>query len=431
MASAKNYHAYEEAMRDFLYMDSPEVLRLIAAVYCVHYFRGVSPVWLFIIAPSSSAKTELLKPLSASRITTDISQLTTKTLVSGFMTGKPKEGESKPKATGLLDRATDKANAVGQDPMLVIKDFTTILNMRADERASIMAQLREVKDGNLSGEYGNGITSLWKGRMGLVAAVTDQIEEAIADSAKFGDRYLYYRMEAIDPEKAIERMLTNRTRDTDEIIKTAHENLEELAVNAAGTFGKYGPVPPTDLITTGGRINALSILATKLRTPVNRDPYRREITSVYPAESPTRHVSQLTSLASGLMATREGVWSDEDFPLLRKMALGSAPVIKLKIVEALFRSGPLSTTECATALSLPKTAIRYPLDDLFVAKILLRNSPDKFDDDDVKSYVYSLSEDTKSLMLRAGFPAEEMYVVSDEVRAKCGDCYLKHCKVHL
>lgn len=403
--SASHYDAYEEAMRDFLYMDSPEVLRVIAAVHCIHHFRGVSPVWMFVIAPSSSAKTEFLKPLSMSPFATNLSQLTPKTLVSGFMPAKGKDGEAaKSKPTGLLDRATAKAAAAGQDPMLVIKDFTTILSMRADDRGSVMAQLREVKDGNLSGEYGNGVSSLWAGRMGLVAAVTDQIEEAIADSAKFGDRYVYYRMDPIDPEKAIERMLVNRTRDTSEIIARAHGSLAALSEGAVEAFGRYGPVPPATLTATGGRINALSILATRLRTPVVRDPYRREITAVYPAESPTRQVAQLTSLASGLMATRGGEWSDDDFPLLRKLALGSAPVVKLRVVEAML-SGPLATGEVSAALSLPKSAIRYPLDDLYVAGILRRKDPAKGVDGEVAdgSYVYSLAPETVALMQRAGY----------------------------
>lgn len=407
-----SYEVFEKEMQDFLYMDSTEVLRILAAVFCVHYYQGVNPVWLFLIAPSSSAKTELLKPLAISNFVTNISQITTKTFVSGFIPAKPKKGDepaTPPKKTGLLDRATEKAAWSKQSPMIVIKDFTTILNMRADERNIVMSQLREVKDGNLTGEYGNGITSLWSGRMGFVAAVTDQIEEAIADSAKFGDRYLYYRMDAINHEKAIERMIVNRTRDTKEIIKRAHGCLESLALESAKTFGKYGPVPPGHLIQTGGRINALAIFATQLRTPVIRDNYRREITAVYPPESPTRHVSQLTSFASGLMALRGGEWSDEDFPLLRKLALGSAPVTKLKLAESLFFRGTLSTTDCADAVSLPKSAVRYPLDDLFAAKLLKRRNPEKSDSFDTdKSYNYSLSEETRTLMLRAGYPQDDM-----------------------
>lgn len=410
-------------MQDFLYMDSPEVLRVLAATFCVHHFKGLNPVWLFVIAPSSSAKTDFLKPLSESGIVTDLSQLTTKTFVSGFIPAKQKKDEvvAEPKKkTGLLDRATEKAAHHGQDPMMVIKDFTTILNMRADERGLVMSQLREVKDGKLSGEYGNGITSLWEGRMGFIAAVTDQIEDAIADSAKFGDRYIYYRMDAIDPEKAIERMLVNRTRDIKAIIKRAHSYLTDLAVGAASTFGDFGPTVPRDLITTGGRINALAILATRLRTPVNRDPYRREIMSVHPPESPTRHVSQLTNLASGFMALRGGEWSDEDYPLLRKLALGSAPIIKLKLAEALFRGGFLNTNECAAALSLPKSAIRYPLDDLFAAGLLHRKVSEKPEDDPLEKmqpYIYSLVPETRALMLRAGYPRSEM---PDEVSLEFG-----------
>jgi DNA-binding transcriptional ArsR family regulator len=405
--SPSHYDAYEEAMRDFLYMDSPEVLRLIAAVYCIHHFKGVPPVWLFLIAPSSSAKTEFLKPLSLSKFVADLSQLTSKTLVSGFA---PSKNKNAPKA-GLLDRITAKARASGEDPMIVIKDFTTILNMRAEERAMVMSQLREVKDGKLSGEYGNGVTSLWTGRMGLIAAVTDQIEEAIADSAKFGDRYVYYRMEVIDPEKAIERMIKNRTRDTGAIIEKAHVHLDALAKDSFTSFREYGPVPPRDLIITGGKINALAILATKLRTPVIRDAYRREIMNVYPAESPTRHVSHLTSLVSGLMATRGGIWDEIDYPLLRKLALGSAPVIKLRLAEALFKSAVLSTKECADALNLPKSAVRYPLDDLFAAGLLHRKDPEKLDSDSYgvdRPYIYSLTADTRGLMLRAGYSKEDM-----------------------
>jgi len=61
--------------------------------------------------------------------------------------------------------------------LLVIKDFGSILSLRDDTCREIYGQLREVYDGAYCKEWGNGQKLYWKGKVGIVAAVTPRIDQ--------------------------------------------------------------------------------------------------------------------------------------------------------------------------------------------------------------------------------------------------------------
>ncbi|MGD9107425.1 MAG: hypothetical protein PVJ87_11360, partial [Desulfobacterales bacterium] len=164
----------KKLFKKHLSLDDYQIIDVIMAVVVANFFQ-TDPLWLLIIGASSSAKTELLNTLDGLQFTYFISDMTTKTLISG------KENAS------LLPELNNK--------IVIMKDFTTILSKRADDLKIIMAQWREVYDGKVSNMYGTGGTSakvVWTGHVGLVGACTPVYDRKHGVISQMGERFLLY-----------------------------------------------------------------------------------------------------------------------------------------------------------------------------------------------------------------------------------------------
>jgi len=98
------------------------------------------PVWLGIIAPPSSAKTELLNALSKLPYVVSAEALSPAALLSGTS----KRQKAKTATGGLLMQ-------LGDFGVLAFKDFGTVLEMRIEARSEMLAALRRVFEGVIAG----------------------------------------------------------------------------------------------------------------------------------------------------------------------------------------------------------------------------------------------------------------------------------------
>jgi hypothetical protein len=131
------------------------------------------PLWLFLVAPPSSGKTETLMSLVDTEDVYPLNNLTPATFISGY--------EQKGEDASLLPKVDGKT--------IVMKDFTSILTMHRDARAEILSQLREIYDGAYSKDFGNGKHVEWRGKVGLLAGVTPVIDREYAFNAALGERF--------------------------------------------------------------------------------------------------------------------------------------------------------------------------------------------------------------------------------------------------
>jgi len=136
----------------WLSLEDDTVVDVMLAVVVANRLN-TDPSWLLVVGPPSSAKTEILRALTGHPKAYFLSNLTPTTLVSGL---KPKGKLPEPSLLPKLDGKT-----------LVLKDFTTVLSMRHDNQAEILAQLREIYDGSYSKAFGNGKVINWEGHVGL------------------------------------------------------------------------------------------------------------------------------------------------------------------------------------------------------------------------------------------------------------------------
>jgi Bifunctional DNA primase/polymerase, N-terminal len=144
------------------------------------------PVWLGLVAPPSSAKTELLNSISELPFVVSVSTLTLASLLSGT----PRRQRTTGATGGLLRQVSDPG-------LLCLEDFTSTLTMRPDNKAEVLSALREIYDGKWTRYLGTdgGRPLHWKGKLGLVFGCTGAIDTQHSVSDALGNRFLLSRME--------------------------------------------------------------------------------------------------------------------------------------------------------------------------------------------------------------------------------------------
>lgn len=316
------------------------------------------PVWLLIVGPSSGGKTEIINPLANLPFAHAAATLTEASLLSGT----PKQQTARGSKGGLL-------REIGEFGVLVLKDFTSILSMNRDARAALLAALREIFDGAWTRHVGadGGKELSWKGKLGVIGACTAAIDTHHSVMAVMGERFLLYRMPAIDPHEQAMRALSN--------VGNEREMRAELSAAVRGLFSgiNVDAEMPTlsDHDMTG--IAMLASLVASARSAVERDSYRREIELVIDTEGPARLAQTLRRLYAGMVAI--GVPRETAWALVCKTGIDCIPKLRRSVLNVLMNVDRwLTTTEIATAAGYPTVTIRRALEDLAAHGVVDRQS---------------------------------------------------------
>ncbi|MGO8918024.1 MAG: hypothetical protein ACLQJR_19140 [Stellaceae bacterium] len=316
------------------------------------------PVWLGLVAPPSSAKTELLNAVSGLPFVVSVSTLTLASLLSGT----PRRQRT-PGATGGLLRQ------VGNPGLLCLKDFTSTLTMRPESKSEVLSALREIYDGKWTRYVGTdgGKPLHWTGKLGLVFGCTGAIDTQHSVSDALGNRFLLSRLE---PGKGQLRWAFRHVGG-----KTAAMR-RELAESVNLLFAAPRPDPQELSEHEIERFERVTELVVRLRGAVERDRYRRELDAVYGAEGPARFGLSLERLLAGLDAL--GVERKSALEVVISVALDSTPPLRRNIYRFLCQplnpldpppahTPPLATRttkQVAEAIGLPSVTVRRGLEEL-------------------------------------------------------------------
>ena len=186
---AKSIEELIKKYSDIYYLEDTNIIPLVCAAILSNRMPG-DPIWLMVVGGSSSGKSEILNCIMGLPFVFQVSQLTPNTLLSG--------ASVKGKEASLLMR-------IPRTSVIVMKDFTTILSMTKEDQQSIMAQLREVYDGLLSKSTGRGEDIVWKGKINLLAGVTEKIHAQDGQFAGMGLRTLSYSLPEQNRKKTTQR----------------------------------------------------------------------------------------------------------------------------------------------------------------------------------------------------------------------------------
>lgn len=360
------------AFRKFLVIGDERTMRVMLAAYVARSF-DTDPVWLFLVAASSGGKSEMIRSLTGLDGAHELSSLTPQTFLSGF---KGANGTD----PSLLAK-------IRPDTVFLLKDFTTILNLRADDKGIIMSQLREIYDGKIDKEFGTGVTRSWEGKVGFIAGCTYTIEESIMMNASYGDRFLYWKMPDVDVDDAMNKQFSVMGHE-EELRNGMRDSVTDYVASLGDFKGKSLPQIPDDAKQA---LIKLCQLAVSCRGPVTWSYNGKDIVSVGQKEFPMRYYKQAIALGTGLMVLRDGDFDGEDWSILAKATLDSIPSWRLNAIRCLQkdRDSWKTTAEIGMELRLPTGTVRKHLSELESHGVI-----DRHDGGNGNAYQYRLSDDT-------------------------------------
>ena len=349
-----------DVFEHWLLLRDPTPIYAVLGAVAANLLPG-DPVWLGVIGPPSSAKTEILNSTSRLPYVVQAATLTP----AGLLSGTPKKQyDAKAGARGGLLRQ------IGDFGILALKDFGSILSMRPDAKAELLAALRELYDGAWTRHIGSdgGRTLSWKGKLGLIFAATGVIDAHHGVIGSMGDRFLLSRL-APAGEGQFARALQHAGAATGQM---RNELAAAVARLFAGRRAEPQPISDDEI----KRLDRVVMLAVRLRGAVERDRQSRELEAVLGAEGTARLGLSLERLLAGLGTL--GVERGNALAVVETVAMDSVPPLRRRAYEHLRRardlSGftPLSTSDVAEALRLPSVTVRRMLEDLAAYDLIER-----------------------------------------------------------
>lgn len=278
---------------------------------------GQSCVWLMLIGPSSSGKTEIHFPLLRAypnvEETSDIN-------IAGLMSmGRGHKGE------GTLQR-------LGVKGLWLIKDFGSIISMKEEKRNELLGAMREIFDGKWSRQSGRGGDS-WVGTVNIVAAATPAVENAHKVNSELGSRFVHIRL--------------SRPAGDGVRRKAAHQAgkrgiMAEGIKRAAGSLFVDMTSPNVSSEWEGRIYNCAEMIA-YARTPVVRSFQKGNIVDVGETEGATRVYQEILSILLGDAALHgQSEIGSPQLPLLKRLTFDTMPGKRGRILQTL--------SEASTAL---------------------------------------------------------------------------------
>jgi len=316
---------------------------------------GGDPVWLGIVAPPSTAKTEVLNALSRIPRVRSADGVT----MAGLLSGTPKGQKAAGAKGGLL-------REVGDRGILTLKDFGSILSMRPDAKAELLAALRQIFDGEWSRTLGSdgGKTLSWRGRVGLIFGSTQAYDDHYKSISQLGDRFLIFRLDPAPGAQQFKFAFDHIGEKTKEMRDELAEKVAALFVDIEKRTQRVCNEAERD------RLAEIVKLAVYLRAHVEREGYTHEIVNIHRPEGPGRLGLMLERLLVGLDAI--GLDREAAFELVEAIAMDCCPPLRRQAYDLLSETEEQTTRVIADAMGLPTMSARRILEDLAAQGLAIR-----------------------------------------------------------
>lgn len=344
------------------------------------------PLWMFLVSSPGGAKTEILQSLNKCSNVYVTSSLTSHALISGasFINGRD---------PSLLPHLHQKT--------LVIKDFTTILAKKEQEKEEIFGILRDAYDGSSSKVFGNGQKREYVSHFSILAGVTPRIYELSAEHQSFGERFLKFTM-GDNLHHAYEIEMMNQAADNvgseDEMRAEIATITQEFMVYHVWLVRQYDPTIPQTIKT---KLISLSQFGARMRGSVSRDKYRSDIMTSKPAaEYGTRIVKQLVKLMKALAyVNNRRVVNEQDYEVAKKVMLSTISQRIEDVVRVLHFNTPtindtLKTKDIAIKTKYTIATISHILANLDILGIVVKTGKQNI-------YEWTLSKYIRDLIAKA------------------------------
>lgn len=327
-----------------------DLIDVTLAVYKSNEMPG-DPLWLLTIDASGGGKTETLRPLRARADAYFLSNLTDKTLISGYR--DPNHPERDP---SLLPKLNGK--------VLIIKDLSPLLSMRRESRNAILADFRDAYDGFTDQGRGNVGHVHYSSRFSVLAASTMAVERFDAIDGELGERFVKFRVRSNESANKTRQAIRNMGRDDG--MRTAIERDICQFLDALPPMQQTLEIPEAF-------VESLTIIAdftAIARSHVPRDR-QHNLRYIPRPEVGTRLGKELAKLFLALAIVRgKPAPNCEELRTVARVAEDSLPPNRLALLRALrSATAGLRISELAGLTGLPRTTVAQVAQDLKVLQL--------------------------------------------------------------
>jgi len=307
-------------------------IELLTGFWLAHHLPS-DPVWFILVGPSSDAKTELLRAFSAFN-TVVMNKVTARTIISG---------RTDSTSSLFMKRMHNKIWAV--------YDISNILALYPQDRKQVFSQMRDLYDGQLTAGYGTAKIVNERIYTSFIAAATPRFEETFSEQQALGTRHLIVKTTPPSSLAVFQRIREQLGNE-----ETMRYQMAEVVRT---TFDGYQPewIRTDDDIEQ--QIQQLVEILTALRTYVQFDQYRNEVSAITDKEGVGRAKKNFDKLYSALMNIA-GMTPDHALSLLAHVAKSNASNIRFQTLLHLYRSDDLRPQELSEYLRVGvSTAYRH------------------------------------------------------------------------
>ena len=384
-----HYTELENIFKKWMELNTLDPIAVVYGTYFANKLDG-DPIWTFLVGPPSSNKTEFLLSLSTSPFIETTSTLTPTSLISGL---RFSEGQPDPSLIPRLDGR-----------VLVIKDFTTILNHNQMVREDLFGILRDAYDGEAAKIFGTGVKKSFKSKFGIIAGVTPAIDGFMNMNASLGERFIKYRLDENITE-AVEESRMLKAFDNINKEKSIRAEIQSVGIRMAE---KRLP-PPEKIPTWDEKVRDIIIGCARftaiMRGVNNKDRYTKEQITKPVREIAIRLSKQYMKLCQGI-----AIFYDHDTigeietKIVKKVARDTCPDRTEYIVRQMYLLGgnvQVNAEWLVEKTKLSSTTISAVVNDLMPLGILRRvGGKERWE------CTYVIGDDLRACIERAGIYEE-------------------------
>ena len=309
-----------------------------------------------IVAPSGSIKTEMMRTFgeTQNQYCYPISSITEHTFVSGL----EKNVDTIPLLRGRA---------------IVVKDLTTLLSKKEDIRSAVFADFREITDGYVHKEFGNGVKKEFHDiHSSILFACTPAIERYYSMYSTLGARMVFMRPQN-DPIKARERSNQNQPR-----LKQIRKILQDSMLSFVDANVKRimtGEQLPAMSYEIADEIGQYCDMLAWLRHPIHHD-FKGRIDEIPDPEFPTRLMNTISKLTQmhAFVFRREAV-NDDDLAFARRIVTDNIPTARAAMLQHMDDMW-MSTPELGDVCGIGTDTLRTMLAELTALTVVEMRSRD-------------------------------------------------------
>jgi len=365
-------HQLAAELQSCLYLPDPSPLYAVCGTVVANMIEGY-PVWMMLIGPPESGKTELLKHLIGLDRIFECGDLSGK---AALLSGTRAKDVAADATGGVLKMLETEAKGGPVRGCLIMLDFArTVLAADPKTARETLGAIGMIHDQHYQRDIGadGGRTITFNGKVGFIAACTDVIDHPDHQQAnnEMGDRCIYYRYPVSNGYHEISSALDNpdSTYKNSKIKSLFAAWFEAIWLGWEENVDK--PKPPEE--PEKRMLIALSQFAARGRSGVLRSRYKEEIIGVSRSALGPRLAITFAQLLRGL--ERCLCSPEECRAVLRSCARDSIPAVRLAALDAI-QEGARGISDIADRVRIDLNATRRVLEDLRAHDLTVCDRPD-------------------------------------------------------